>query len=107
MIKTYNIISVFYNPSFNNAAKLQKCRDLSHMSKKSLNYLISRRYLADISDNICVAAHFVSRLDPVAKLLSGTPVPTRARVTANQNKTRASISGSLAFERNGILHAVG
>lgn len=58
-------------------------------------------------DNIRVTGHFVPWLDPTAKLLSGTPVLTRARVTTtNQNKTREYL-GLARFRRDGPLSQCG
>lgn len=53
---------------------------LAHVEKRFQTILPRKeKYNADVSDNICVAAHFVPRLDPVARSLSETPIPTRAK----------------------------
>lgn len=53
---------------------------LTHVEKRFQTILPrEQKHYADVSDNISVAAHFVPRLDPVARSLSGTPVPTQFR----------------------------
>lgn len=68
------------------------------------NYAIPQNTI--MSDNVRVIVHFIPRLDPTAKLLSGTPVPTCARVTTNQNKTREYL-GLARFRRDGPLSQCG
>lgn len=70
----------------------------SHYSNALITDLRRISQSAVVPDNVRVTVHFVSRVDPTAKLLSGTPALTRLRVTANQNKTREYLA---RFRRDG------
>lgn len=72
----------------------------------SSNYTVSENTVGP--DNIRVTVHFVPWFDPTAKLLSGTPVLTRVRVTTttNRNKTREYL-GLAHFRRDGPLSQCG